>query len=396
MNLQYIYTPGAGKMPKYLAGRTDQMEVAFSAFEALQEGEVPRCIAYSGYRGVGKTVLLNKLQEDAESRGIVGCHIEVREDGSLIPRILDHCRDYLNDHSGMEKLKTAFQKAANAMKSLEIGFSPDSGSFSLSAKENDKIRKTDYSQSMENLFEAIGPIAKSKHQPLSFFIDEFQYADLAEMDAFLGALHRASQLDCPIFAIVAGTPEMIKKMYERKTYIERLFVFPNLQMLSKDDVKEALNIPGEKAGLSFDKDAVNVIYEKTGGYPYFVQVYGQIICASLKNTKMPYTVTVKVTDDCSESYTKELDDNFYKIRYNNRSVTEQDFMFAMAEFSLPCTSDDVGRLLGKNLKQLAPTLAKLKAKGVVTNEKGLDFTVPGFADYLKRHADYKEFKKRYK
>ena len=36
MNLQYIYTPGDGKMPKYLAGRDNQIEVAISAFEALK------------------------------------------------------------------------------------------------------------------------------------------------------------------------------------------------------------------------------------------------------------------------------------------------------------------------------------------------------------------------
>ena len=106
-------------------------------------------------------------------------------------------------------------------------------------------------------------------------MDEFQYADPTEMDAFLGALHRVSQLSYPIIAIIAGTPEMIAKMYDKKTYVERLFVFPDLMLLSLEDVKGALCIPGEKAGLSYDDQAIEKIYGSTGGYPYFVQLYGR-------------------------------------------------------------------------------------------------------------------------
>ena len=388
MKLKYIYTPGAGRMPKFLAGRNEQIDTAMSAFETLLDGEVPVCIAYSGYRGVGKTVLLNKLQEIAEGKGITGYHIEVREDGNLIPRLLDHCRDFLNDNSGVEKLKNLFQKGSNALKTLEIGYSPESGSFSLTANKGAAARKTDYSQSLENLFEAIGPIAKSKGQSICFFVDEFQYANLNEMDAFLGALHRISQLSYPVMAIVAGTPEMIVRMYERKTYVERLFVFPDIMLLSYDDVREALCIPGEQAGLSYEESAVKKIYESTRGYPYFVQLYGKILCEELKEREMPYTVTEGFASKKYDSYIKQLDDNFYKIRYNNRSALEQDFLFAMADLPLPCTTNDVARLLNKTNKQIAPTLAKLKCKGIIANDKGLYFTVPGFTEYLKRHPDY--------
>ncbi len=386
MNIKYIYTPGAGKMPKYLAGRDDQIETAMSAFDALLSGEVPTCIAYSGYRGVGKTVLLNRLQETAESQGITGYHIEVREDGSLISRLLGNCRDYLNDNSGIEKLKSFFQKGSNALKTLEIGFSPENGTFSVSAR-NKISGINDYSQSLENLFEAIGPIARHKEQPICFFVDEFQYADPMEMDAFLGALHRVSQLAYPIIAIVAGTPEMITRMYDKKTYVERLFVFPDLMMLSSEDVKEALCIPGEKAGLSYEDTAVTSIYEYTGGYPYFVQLYGQIMCSSLNASDLPYTISKSYVDSKHETYIKQLDENFYKIRYNNRSTLEQEFLIAMSDLELPCTTNEIAALLGKTNKQIAPTLAKLKAKGIIANDNGLYFTVPGFSDFIKRNMN---------
>lgn len=387
MNLQYIYTPGAGKMPKFLAGRDKQIDEALSAFEALRDGEAPLCIAYSGYRGVGKTVLLNKLLDMANEYDILGYHIEVREDGSLIPRLLTHCRDFMYDKSGLEKLKVLFQKGANAMRSLEVSFSPDSGAFSVSSKKDNYKSAADYSQSLENLFEVVGAIAKEKHQPLCFFIDEFQYANLNEMDAFLGALHRIAQLSCPVMAIVAGTPEMIAKMYERKTYVERLFIFPDIMLLSQSDVNAALSVPGEKAGLTYDDDAVKFIFDLTEGYPYFVQVYGQILCGALKNEKMPYNITAAFAKGEYSRYIQHLDENFYKIRFNNRSSAERDFLFAMASLQLPCSTNDVAHYLNKTNKQIAPTLAKLKAKGIVANDNGLRFTVPGFTDYLNRHKE---------
>ena len=63
------YTPGAGQMPVYLAGRRAQIDTAVRVFERLCSGLPTASIAFSGYRGVGKTVLLNHLQGVADEMG---------------------------------------------------------------------------------------------------------------------------------------------------------------------------------------------------------------------------------------------------------------------------------------------------------------------------------------
>ena len=166
--------------------------------------------------------------------------------------------------------------------------------------------------------------------------------------------------------------------------LERLFVFPDLVLLGFSDVREALVIPGEKVGLSYDDAAVKAVYEATGGYPYFVQVYGQILCNGLTKTPLPFTITLSYVKEKYSEYIKHLDNSFYKIRFNNRSMLEQEFLFAMASLSLPCQTNEIAHILNKTNKQIAPTLAKLKAKGIIANENGLNFTVPGFTEYLKR------------
>ena len=65
------YRPGAGLMPSYIAGRDDDIQEVKQIFEALTMEVPARSIIYSGLRGVGKTVLINKLEEIANDYGVL-------------------------------------------------------------------------------------------------------------------------------------------------------------------------------------------------------------------------------------------------------------------------------------------------------------------------------------
>ncbi|MFW5629753.1 ATP-binding protein [Acetivibrio ethanolgignens] len=73
------YRPGAGLMPTYLAGREEDIENVEQMFDALTMNIPIQSIIFSGLRGVGKTVLINKLQKIAEDKDIFCKHIEVEE-----------------------------------------------------------------------------------------------------------------------------------------------------------------------------------------------------------------------------------------------------------------------------------------------------------------------------
>jgi len=64
------YRPGAGLMPTYLAGRDSDIKEMEHLFDALCLKIPTQSVIFSGLRGVGKTVLINKLQEVAEDRQI--------------------------------------------------------------------------------------------------------------------------------------------------------------------------------------------------------------------------------------------------------------------------------------------------------------------------------------
>ena len=73
------YRPGAGLMPTYLAGRDEDITGIEHLFDALILNIPTQSVIFSGLRGVGKTVLINRLQKLAEDKNIFCKHIEVEE-----------------------------------------------------------------------------------------------------------------------------------------------------------------------------------------------------------------------------------------------------------------------------------------------------------------------------
>lgn len=81
------YTPGAGTPPPELAGRDELRESARVALARVRLGRPAKSLLLIGLRGVGKTVLLDRLREDAEAAGLRTLWVEAPENRSL-PAIL--------------------------------------------------------------------------------------------------------------------------------------------------------------------------------------------------------------------------------------------------------------------------------------------------------------------
>src|SRR6266480_7753952 len=70
------YSPGAGSPPPELAGRYKVRDQARIAMARLQIGNPAKSVLMVGLRGVGKTVLLDKIRQDADSSGIQTIRVE--------------------------------------------------------------------------------------------------------------------------------------------------------------------------------------------------------------------------------------------------------------------------------------------------------------------------------
>lgn len=121
-------------------------------FVALTANIPTQSIIFSGLRGVGKTVLINKLQEIAEEEDIFCRHIEVEERNNFISQIATCAQAFLRKVSTMEKIHRLLQKPLDAIKSLVISYNPEDYTFSLSVQERELYQSTSLIQSLTDVF----------------------------------------------------------------------------------------------------------------------------------------------------------------------------------------------------------------------------------------------------
>ena len=77
------FSPGAGSPPPELAGRDETREQIRIAIERSRIGRPSKSLLMVGLRGVGKTVLLDRMLKDAAAAGIRTLRIEAPEKRSL-------------------------------------------------------------------------------------------------------------------------------------------------------------------------------------------------------------------------------------------------------------------------------------------------------------------------
>ena len=77
--LRNPFAPGAGSRPPELAGRSLLLEAVEFAVRRVRIGRAEKRQMLLGLRGVGKTVLLNRIAELAESIGYEQAQLEAPE-----------------------------------------------------------------------------------------------------------------------------------------------------------------------------------------------------------------------------------------------------------------------------------------------------------------------------
>lgn len=386
------YRPGAGLMPMYIAGRDTDIAEIENLFDAMCLNVPTRSVIFSGLRGVGKTVLMNKLQKIAEDKGIFCKHIEVEERNDFISQIATCSQAFLRKISTIEKFKSLIAKPLDAIKSLIISFDPENSTFSLSLQERELYTSTNLTQSLTEVFTALGEAATSSQSPICFFIDEIQYMNKNELSALIAALHRSNQLGYPIMLIGAGLPKIYAMLSEAKSYSERLFIYKEIDSLTVPQCIEAITKPAEKFKVTYDKEALDKIVEVTKGYPFFIQQLCQV-AFDMANGNIIHLDDINHSID---NFFKELDKGFFRVRYERCTEADKKFIFAMVACDkLPCTISNIAKIMKKPVNSISTARAQLISKGIIyaVKYKELDFTVPEFSGFIKRLQEFQEWKK---
>lgn len=380
------YAPGAGTPPPELAGRDQLREAVRIAAERIRAGRPAKSLLLVGLRGVGKTVLLDRMREDAEASGMHTLRIEAPEGRSLPAILAPQLRQALLRLSRSEKAQDLGRRAlqglagfAKALKikyqDIEVGmdFDPEPGLADNGDLEHD----------LQALLEVAGRAARAADSALVLFIDELQYVEEDQLAALITALHRAAQQQVPVMLVGAGLPQLPGRMGRAKSYAERLFNYPEVGPLDEASARQAIEVPAREQAVEFEPDAITRIVQETRGYPYFLQEWGKHVWDVAARSP----ITAADVAIASRETIAALDESFFRVRLDRLTPTEKRYLRAMAELGAgPHRSGDIANTLGRKVTALGPTRNQLISKGMIwsPNHGDTAFTVPMFDAFMKR------------
>lgn len=380
------FSPGAGSQPPELVGREGVLEDAQVLFARVQQGRAEKSLLLTGLRGVGKTVLLNRMMDLAEEADYRTIFIEAHEDKSLAVLLAPHLRALLHKLDRMEGAKSQIRRGLAVLKSFirSVKLTVDEMPIGLDIEpEAGTADSGDLEIDLPDLLEVVAKAAKERGVEVALLIDELQYFNEKELSALIMAMHRMQQRQLPLVLVAAGLPILPRLAGNSKSYAERLFQFPIIAELSQEDVAKAIELPIQEEGAEIEPEAVQAIVDLTQGYPYFIQELGYVSWNVAKDS----AITLSDVEQARLLALKRLDANFFRVRFDRLANNEKAFLFAMAGLgSGPYRMAEIAEAMGVQQKSLSPRRAKLIEKGMLYSPHygQLAFTVPLFDDFLRR------------
>jgi hypothetical protein len=231
----------------------------------------------------------------------------------------------------------------------------------------------------------VAGLAADTGKGIAIFIDEMQDLLPDDVSALCASCHELSQRGAPLVVVGAGLPHLPAVLSASKSYSERLFRYARIDRLDRSAADAALRRPARDEDADFADAALDALYERTAGYPYFVQAYGKVAWDVAPAS--PITAAdVAVAAPEAES---ELAVGFFGSRYERATPAEREYLRAMADVdsgpddAVPTSA--VADALGRNPQSLSPARDALLKKGLVySGQRGrIAFTVPHFAKYLR-------------
>ncbi len=382
--LRNPFSPGAGSRPPELAGREQALSSANTALQRVIAGRSAQSQIFLGLRGTGKTVLLNEVLGLAESAGYLTSFVETPESKRLADILYPQMRQVLRKLSVLENAKAASVAALRALRGFASAFKISLGDYEIGVNPDPGVADSgDLESDLAEMFEAIGRAAQAGSRGWALLIDEVQYLTDDELAAVIVAVHRMSQRSLPVMVFAGGLPQIARLSGDAKSYAERLFIFPPIGPLGEDAARVAIQKPLSDEGAEIDSDALQLILNKTCGYPFFLQEWGHHAwdCASLS------PITLADVERASEQALARLDNGFFRVRFDRLTKAEVDYVRAMASLGPgPYKVNDVATVLGKEPQSLGPRRASIIKKGMIYSPSygDIDFTVPLFDDFLRR------------
>ncbi|UVS82626.1 ATP-binding protein [Actinokineospora sp. UTMC 2448] len=385
------FAPGAGQRPPELAGREKELAAFEVVLERVARGRPERSLVLTGLRGVGKTVLLGELRSMALRRGWGAGKIEARPEADLRRPLSAALHRAVRDLAVRHRAPDRVEAVLGVLKAFALKSNP--GDAKLRDRwqpgidvpaASGRADSGDIEIDLVELFTDVAELAADVGTGVAVLIDEMQDVGADDVSALCAACHELSQSGAPLVVVGAGLPHLPTLLSASKSYSERLFRYVRIDRLARDDADRAILAPVEREEAGITPDALDALFDRSGGYPYFIQAYAK----AAWDAAPADPITAEDVAVAAPEAESELAVGFFGSRYERATPAEREYLRAMAELTEGrdegASTADVAVSLGRKPSSLSPARDSLIKKGLVYSaERGwIAFTVPHFGKFV--------------
>jgi hypothetical protein len=347
-----------------LAGR-DSILDDFAA--ALAEGtwSTERSMLIEGPRGVGKTVLLNALEDVAREREWIVVS-ETATPGFLARITDDHLQRAIDHLEPPTERRITGVGVAGASITTQVTPAPT------------------YPVTLRSQLERTTSLT-APHGVL-ITLDEINSSSIVELAEFAAEHQHAIRNDLEVAFVGAGLRGAIKEALSHKslTFLRRS-LRPAIDFLEYDDVVDALRIPIIDRGREINAQALDYAVRATQGYPFLAQLIGDLAWKA-----SPDQTNISL-DDVKSAYRKArrtMGRNIHEPSLSDLSPTDLTVLARMAADDGPTAVSDLRTSLGVTSKYLSVYRQRLIDAGMIVaaGHGKVDIAMPYLREYLREHV----------
>lgn len=319
------FTPGFGSTPPCLVGRDELIRDVCSllAGDPASEGGANVLLAP---RGLGKTVVLNEIEDAAQA-----------ERGWLVLSVSGTDGDPIAEtHKAVIRAHDSWVQAHGEPAKRQVsGMSLGAGGLSagVSFEEEADLRRTRYGDDLRRDLRELAGAAAQKGVRVLLTMDEMHAIPLTKARQ-LGSYiqHIAKRERQALVFVGAALPYITETLLadRKSTFLQRLAVH-RVDPLSESETRRGLREPIETHGGLIGEDALDIATSAVAGHPYMLQLVGDRMWRAAGGAGNPISLNHarKAVAEARES----LEDHLFAPTWESLSDTDKRFLAALAALS---------------------------------------------------------------
>ena len=310
-----------GILPSHFTGRENELNELKEIYRSTKNG-VPGHLILYGPKGIGKTSLLLKFQEEiSHFDDVYPVKIPLIEGDfeDIYTLMIEKCSDSLgiNVNHFWEEIS-----------SLGINI-PFIGGISFSRE----IPKTSPAIAFEKILSMIYDKLESNNPVLILLFDDLQRImgndeTMKILSILQNALVELNLKGKNIMFVATGSEDIFYKIQDKLDSAVRIFEPYLIGPLSYSEVCEAITIPIKERNVAFEEEVIKEIYELSDGIPYYMQI---LAYSCFEETNEQNKVTIAEFKKASTYSLNILAQREFKVLFSKSTTEERKILCLMAE-----------------------------------------------------------------